>query len=167
MRLLSMIFILLGVSIAQAQIVIAPAFTYRDTQVEDNVTVESDALVVDVKAGYLHGSGLYLGANYSLEKSNDDDGFSVGPTVGYAHYSGFYALFTYYVLAEYETAAGNEYTEGMGPQVDLGWVFPLTSVMSLGPQISYKSISYDKQNDISDEITVSEIQPYISVWFHF
>lgn len=180
MRLLSMVFILLGVSLAQAQIVFAPAVTYRSVDADQAgaQVVKSSGLIADLRLGYMHSSGLFLGGMYSINNidhfDDEDKGYSAGPTIGYSHYSGFYTLFTYHIIGQLELGRSTptqKFTNGMGPQVDLGWVFPLTSSFSLGPQITYKALTYSKQDLGGTETTVdtavTEINPYIAFWFHF
>ena len=101
--------------------------------------------------------------------SYNQKGFAAGPTVGYSHYSGFYTLFTYFLMAEFKVDSTNTFTDGMGPQVDIGWAFPLTSSFHIGPQITYRSITFDKQDPgaVSVEITRTDLVPAINLWFNF
>lgn len=176
MRLITALVVLFSVSLSQAQIIFAPAVTYTTTKVRDNsagaTSVDSKTSVYDLKLAYLHASGLYLGGMYSITSAGDDDAFAAGPTLGYSHYSGFYALFTYHLMSQYKFADGSKFNDGMGAQIDLGWVFPLTSMFSMGPQISYRSINYKKAEsaggtETTIDQTVSTLSPFISLWFQF
>lgn len=176
MRFITLTLLLLAFNVSQAaQIVFAPAFSYIKEESSDKNNSANDSedkrTLIDLKLGYLHHSGLYLGGLYSTNKYNDDKQMAVGPTLGYSHYSGFYALFTYHLMSKYESSSGAELTDGMGAQVDVGWVFPLTSVFSIGPQISYRSINYKKLESSGTDVTIdqtrSSMNPYISLWFQF
>lgn len=164
--------VLLTTVSASAEIVFAPAASYFKIEDENQgVTSETEISSYDLKLGYVGASGLYLGGMYQMSKLNDTDAMAVGPTLGFSHYSGFYALFTYFLMAEQEVDATTELTDGMGPQVDIGWVFPVTRMFMIGPQISYRSISYDKLDSggasVDADYTRSNILPYISLWFRF
>lgn len=177
MRILTGLIILVATSVASAQIVFAPSFSYFTQKLEDNGTTTSDTKMTfyDFRLGYLHSSGLYLGGMYSMTNfdsgSGGQKGFAAGPTIGFSHYSGFYALFTYFLMAEQDLDATTKYTDGMGPQVDVGWAFPVTAMFHLGPQITYRSISYDKidvnGSSQTADATWSNIIPAINLWFNF
>lgn len=167
----------LTVATAQAEIVFAPAASYfkQEDETDGVASGEMEFSTYDFKLGYVGGSGLYLGGMYQMRKGSiagvDASGTAVGPTLGFNHYSGFYALFTYFLMATEEVAPSVEFTDGMGPQIDVGWVFPITRVFMIGPQISYRSIGYDKVDNAGTEtdtdFTRSNILPYISLWFRF
>lgn len=178
MKFLVVISVLLSVVTAHAEIVFSPAASYFKTEDEVDGTSVSEMTLstYDLRLGYVHHSGLYLGGMYQMSKrsygpGSSDKGYAAGPTLGYNHYSGFYALFTYFLVAEHDYPAPNKITDGMGPQVDVGWVFPLTHMFFIGPQISYRSIGYDKietpAGSTNTEVTRSDILPYISLWFRF
>jgi hypothetical protein len=184
MRLVTLLFVLFVCHVSQAQqIIFAPAVSYTKESVRNATnpvavsTVEGKTLSADLKLAYLHYSGLYLGGLYSLMNEDGLDGAvenrqrSFGPTLGYSHYSGFYALFTYFLMSEYKDVTGDKFKDGMGAQVDLGWVFPLTSMFSIGPQLSYRAIKYDKASisgaDQTVDVTISDFRPYVSLWFQF
>lgn len=164
--------VLLTTVSASAEIVFAPAASYFKTEDDNQGSVsESEISSYDLKLGYVGASGLYLGGMYQMSKFGDDAGMAAGPTLGFNHYSGFYALFTYFLIAEQELNSTTELTDGMGPQVDIGWVFPVTRMFMIGPQISYRSISYDKVDSggasADTDFTRTNILPYISLWFRF
>lgn len=172
MRFLVVLGLLMTVVTAQAEIVFSPSFSYFKEEVESSgVTSETEMSTYDFKLGYLGGSGLFLGGMYQMRSSGDLDGSAAGPTLGFSHYSGFYALFTYFVMATQDLDATTELTDGMGPQIDVGWVFPITRVFMLGPQITYRSIGYDKVESggisADADVTQSTILPYITLWFRF
>lgn len=158
---------------AQAEINFSPSFSYFKLEDENGgaATSELELTTYDFKLGYVHSSGLFLGGMYQMSKFNDDQATAVGPTLGFKHYSGFYALFTYFLMAEQESGASTTFTDGMGPQIDVGWMFPLTYMFYIGPQISYRSINYSKVDisgaSVETDFTRSNVLPYISLWFRF
>lgn len=173
MKFLVILGIFFSVVSAHAEIVFAPAVSYLKVEEEaDGVsTGETELSSYDLKLGYVHNSGLYLGGMYQMSKRNDDKGFAAGPTLGFSHYTGFYALFTYFLVAEHDQVSPVQWTDGMGPQVDVGWVFPITHMFFIGPQVSYRSITYDKVEgpggSTNFENTRSQVLPYVSLWFRF
>ncbi|MCB0378311.1 MAG: hypothetical protein KDD33_07450 [Bdellovibrionales bacterium] len=187
MKKILMIFAILGLSaVAQAQIVFSPGVTYQSyDQTESqvgNTDSQVDGYILDLRFGYLMPMGLYLGGMYSMASGlgavggNGDDtkGFSVGPTVGYYSMMGFYSLLTYHIMGETEKTIYSQtstFTGAKGPQVDIGWVFPLSSFFSIGPQITWKSIEFSKIEGGGSEADTNykqtSIQPYISLWFMF
>jgi len=170
MRLLFTLSLVLFALSAQAQIVFAPSAAYTKVEQDDNTGTPAEFVVAayDLKLGYLHSSGLYLGGMYSIGELGDEKNFRAGPTVGFNHYSGFYALFTYHLIGEQDTGPGTGYEDGMGPQIDIGWVFPLTAMFHIGPQITWTSIKYDKdETGTAIDETHTFITPALSLWFKF
>ena len=174
MRILLGLIILVATSVASATIVFSPSFSYMTEKTENAGTTASEYTksFYDFRLGYLHSSGLFLGGMYSMssyDRGFNQKGFAVGPTIGFSHYSGFFALFTYFLMAELDVDATNTMTDGMGPQIDIGWAFPITSMFHLGPQITYRSITFDKidPSSTSIDVTQSDIVPAINLWFNF
>jgi hypothetical protein len=165
----------LGSSLARAQFVLNPAFTYMSHTVETNVGKgESTLLSVDLHAGYLMSSGLFLGGFYGYETegsvNTDFNATSLAPTIGYFG-DGFLALFSYHFMASRETGVNSKLVDGSGPQIDIGYVLPVTGSFSIGPQFRWRSIDYDKEEQNGVETAVSykitQIHPMISLWFQF
>jgi hypothetical protein len=174
MRFILGILLLFVTSMASANIVFSPSFSYMAEEQENAgvTTSEYTKSFYDFRLGYLSASGLYLGGIYSMssyDQGYNQKGFAVGPTVGYKHYAGFFALFSYYLMAELKVDATSTLTDGMGPQVDIGWAFPLTSSFHIGPQITYRSITFDKIDPgaVAVEITQTDLVPAINLWFNF
>lgn len=179
------IFIILAIlgftATASANIVIAPSIGYvsdkQKSTTPSSFDTEQTATNIDIKAGYILPMGLYLGAMYSSlsyktcsgSTCSTSPGYNIGPTVGYFSNTGFYALLTYYIMGE--VGDTTKYTGAKGPQVDLGWIFPLSAYFSIGPQLSYKTVSYDKIENsgtsIDTDYTHSYIAPYLTLWFMF
>jgi hypothetical protein len=74
-------------------------------------------------------------------------------------------------MAEQDLDATNTLTDGMGPQIDVGWAFPITATFHLGPQITYRSVGFDKLEtsgvSADADVTLSYIMPAINLWFNF
>lgn len=182
MRIFTGLLFLVATSVASAQIVFAPSISYTTQEIDNGSGGVSKEKIMfgDLRLAYLHSSGLFLGGTYSMAKLGDEtnstDGFSVGPTIGFSHYSGFYALFTYFLMSEQEVVNSgviDTRTDGMGPQIDVGWAFPLTAMFHLGPQITYRSVAYDKLDSAGGgastdvDVTLSYMMPSIMLWFNF
>ncbi|MCJ8277214.1 MAG: hypothetical protein HRT44_06405 [Bdellovibrionales bacterium] len=164
---------LIMASSAWGSIVFAPGLIYESVDTENNgVSSSSDRLNLDLKFGYVLPMGLYLGGMYNMDQYGDDlEANSIGATVGYYSMMGFYSLFTYHFMGERDVNATTKYTGAAGPQIDIGWVFPLSSFFAIGPQLSYKSLEFSKievgsvETDTNDKRTV--IEPSVSLWFMF
>jgi hypothetical protein len=172
MRFLIVISLIFASFTSQAAIIFAPGLAYtKDTTTVDGTKTESKRTSLDLRLLYLHQSGLLLGGMYAMTSINDDDQTAVGPSLGYNAKNGFFALFTYFLVSEYKFSSGGKYKDGMGPQIDIGWVFPLTESIYLGPQLSYRSVSYSKidsgGNSVSTDTTVANTTPYITLWLKF
>lgn len=160
--------------IASANIVFSPGLSYLSSDVDNNgATSESSNLRADVRLGYVMPMGLYLGGMYAHlsndSGSSDSSGSLIGPTVGYSSMMGFYTLLTYHIIGE--VGDTTKFTGGKGPQIDIGWVFPLSSGFAIGPQFTYRSISFDKVEtggvSTDTDYTETTIAPYLSLWFMF
>jgi len=165
---------------AAASVVFSPGLSYTSSNTEDSAatSVESSSFRADVRLGYIFDMGLYVGAMYQVDSTNDDitdpTSYNVGPTLGYYHSKGFYGLVTYHLIGDSKNVLvdGDKYTDAQGPQVDIGWVFPLASSFYIGPQVTWKQIKYGNYEDAAEvasaaDRTVSEIRPYLSLWFMF
>jgi hypothetical protein len=177
MRILTGILFVLATSVASAQIVFSPSVSYMTEETEvSGVSSEYNKMFLDFRLGYLHASGLFLGGMYSMSSLADGNdshkGYAVGPTLGFSHYSGFYTLFTYFLMAEQDQMNGTDTaTDGMGPQIDIGWAFPVTATFHIGPQLTYRSVTYDKMDQSGTSVTLestrTDIMPAINLWFNF
>lgn len=177
-------------TVAQAQFIFSPGIHYTSSTVTQqfptgDVESKTDGMAIDLRLGYIMPMGLYLGGMYSIQSGvvanrlsigTDDDrsGSLIGPTIGYYSMMGFYLLGTYHITGK--TRAENsgshiEYSGGKGPQVDMGWVFPLASSFAIGPQLTYTSIEYSEVDTNTGSATTgyktSDIRPYVTLWFMF
>lgn len=176
--------VVLGISAtASANLVLSPALGYYTNKQDATQPgaiaqdTETSELRADIRLGYVLPMGLYLGGMYShLGQESctngscaDSSGFLVGPSLGYHSLTGFYTLLTYHIMGEQGDAA--KFTGGKGPQVDLGWVFPISSYVAIGPQITWRSVEYDKLEvggtSQDTDFKTTSIAPYVSLWFMF
>ena len=179
-RILPFLITLLITPPVLAQLVVSPGIGYYSSTTEENGnSVESKQTRIDGRFGYILPMGLYLGGLYAHTSGEsclsgfgcaDEDSFSVGPSIGYFSMMGFYTMFTYHIMGEKGDA--DKYTGAQGPQVDLGWVFPLTSYFSIGPQLTWRSIEYEKYEAagvpaVDSDRKETNIAPYVSLWFMF
>ena len=175
--ILASVSLLIFSSYGQAQVVFSPGLAYlSDTQEQTDPTssnVETSQLRADIRLGYILPMGLYVGGMYAYNSvdvnGTDSTGFLAGPSVGYHSMMGFYTMLTYHILGE--TGDTTKFTGAKGPPVDIGWVFPLTSSFALGPQITYRSVEFDKietaGSSIDTDLKQTSIAPYLSLWFMF
>lgn len=167
--------ITLGASFAQAQFVLNPNVTYTSDKTEgDAGDGESSRFSLDLRAGFVGSSGLFLGGTYGYEAldfgAGDDAKFSsIAPTVGYFG-GNFLAMLSYHFIAETDFGPG-KYTEGAGPQVDVGYVLPVNSNFAIGPQLRWRSIEYGKVEagggEMEASITRTSLEPMVNLWFTF
>ena len=182
MKLVMILSALLLISqVSVAQVIFSPGIGYYSTETETTDPAPSSSSStenrIDLRFGYVLPMGLYVGGMYSMVDSetcsgstcSDNSGFLAGPTIGYNSYTGFYALMTYHIMGE--QGDGTKFTGGTGPQVDLGWVFPLSAYFSIGPQITYRSIEFAERESngvtVDTDRTATSIAPYLSLWFMF
>ena len=170
---------LLASNIAFAQLVISPGVGYYSSDVESTqgitANTERTETRIDARVGYVLPMGLYLGGMYSHNNVDfgvaDGTGNLMGPTVGYYSMMGFYTLLTYHIVGEFEFDASSKITGAKGPQVDVGWIFPISAYFGIGPQITWRSIEYDKVEgggtSVDTDYKDTSIAPYVSLWFMF
>ena len=94
MRIFTGILFLFVTSLASAEIAFSPSFSYITEKDENSGVISEDNMTFfDFRLGYVHESGLFLGAMYSManysDATNSNRGFSVGPTLGFSHHTGF------------------------------------------------------------------------------
>ena len=161
---------------AMGSIVLSPGVAYKTSSVEvSGAKTESNQMLIDGRLGYVLPMGLYVGGMYSILNQGDEvdsnGGHLMGPSIGYYSMMGFYTLLTYHILGEMDTSSTQTLTGGKGPQIDIGWVFPISSFFAIGPQMSYRSVEFDKVENsgvsTDTDYKATTIQPYLSLWFMF
>ena len=168
-----------AVSIAQDAnipgVLITPSLSIRQTA--GNTTGGQTNYLVNFKAGYRLTEGLYFGMALSQQIANGVGAVNqvaIGNSVGY--YLGKFSMVgTYFLIAtQDETLLTGDIrrTEGSGFQLDLNVLFPVTEKISFGPTLTYKTVTFLKQESaagtyIADKHTESYIYPYITMSFVF
>lgn len=178
MKLLALAMVLVG-SVANAQFVISPSVSYISTKYEGTQNAvtpsEATATYVDARVGYIMPMGFYFGGMYSnISGNSGTSGYNVGPSIGFHDMSGFYGILTYHLAGQMDvgTTTGTvTFKNPAGPQVDVGWIVPVTSMFHVGPQVTWRSLKYSKANiagvEVDTDQKITNIQPYITFWFMF
>jgi hypothetical protein len=136
--------------------------------------------LIDLKAGYLLSSGLYLGAAYTTNAYAQTSGNTTttlnltayGLSIGY-FYNGFYGIFNYDLSSEYQISNSTKYTSGTGTDFDLGYRFIVGTNVAIGPSVSVKTLTYTKVSTNGTEVALTnnyvhgEVYPYVTLWFMF
>ncbi len=169
--LVCLVSFLLLTTVSQAAVVFSPAVSYLSFETEEGgVSSESSVTYVDARLGYILPMGIYLGGMYAIENNENNSSYYGGLSVGYYN-SGFSLIGTYHLLGEYDPDGASKYTGASGIQVDLSYAFMVASNFALGPQISYRSVEYDKLevSGVEFDSTRKETQilPMINLWFMF
>ncbi len=131
---------------------------------------ESTTTLLSGKVGYTMPSGLYFGGVY--DSRTDESGAklersSLGATVGF-HRGGWFIDGSYYLSSTMKFSSGSELKEGSGFGVDIGRNFDIASNVYLGLQVSWKSFSYKKIDDLDSENKVkSELLPLVNIGLTF
>ena len=178
MKLLPILLSLVIATPALAAFVFSPNVGYYSQEREETLPADSSykttELRLDARIGYILPMGLYVGGMYASTNSDDgttnNGGSMIGPTIGYYSMMGFYSLFTYHIIGELEEGV-SKYTGAQGPQADIGWIFPISSFFAIGPQLTWRSIEYDKLEtagvSVESNRKDTSIAPYVSLWFMF
>lgn len=144
---------------------------------------QGTTVLLDFNIGYQMGNGLYLGLLYASDSGESKNSSGVttkatasgyGPSIGYMK-NGWFGHFHYILSSEYDsnTSTTAKWTKGTGMQVDVGYMMPVSSVFSLGVEMSYRSLEYgtfkdDTGTDITDnKRKVSDMMPRLRLTFIF
>jgi hypothetical protein len=162
-----------------AGVTLFPSFFYSSSTDELTTKTETNNLFLNLRLGYTMSSGLYLGGIYEMENSESkttstakSEQSAYGASVGYV--SNFYVIGSYFLSAEIKGSGGiTSYTTGTGFGADLGYTF-MMGKWGFGPELSYKSITYEKtkaangrETTLSKKYTSSDIIPYFAFKFVF
>ena len=164
---------------AQAQWLFSPTFTYESSEVkpDSGAATKQTFTAIHARVGYILSNRFYVGGIYEQETWNSGGTFSpkitgFGPSVGYVSEKGFNVILHYLYGAQYEQSTTFKRTAGAGPQIDVGYSFELNSTFALGPQITYRSVTFSKsetngvEND-DDKITYTDLRPMIALFVKF
>lgn len=130
---------------------------------------ENTLLIYDLKIGYLM-DNLYLGFIHDSKtvtsNSSDDKRTGNGLTVGY-HNKGWFADFSYFLTMDREWGS-TKLSKGTGMGFDVGYNAMLGSAFFAGAQLSYKKITYEEVNSVSQtNKETSELYPMINLGVMF
>ncbi|MGE3973880.1 MAG: hypothetical protein AB7F59_05065 [Bdellovibrionales bacterium] len=126
-------------------------------QATKTVNTRTDMMVA---LGYLTDMGLFIGGTYYNGTHNTQESLgdattsdtkrtyqAYGPTLGFAG-DMFYIFGTYHLAPLYTTGTDSlktTFTGGTGYQVDIGVTFWFNGQIGLGPQLTYYTATYTKQ----------------------
>lgn len=146
---------------AQA-VIFAPAFNYTSNWVDSS---ESSSLMIDLRLGTLVGTSFYVGGIYHIERDDaggsNTNGYAAGPSAGL--YLGNFSLIGSYHLVAARKTGSSELTDGTGPQIDIAYAFDLGSNVKMGPQFTWREITYDKPTNVK----IGSMKPYVAFFFEF
>lgn len=155
-------------------VMLFPSFTVQREQ--GQLSGDQNGIPYAVRFGYLTSYGLYVGMIYSQVQNIGDYSFreaSVGNSIGY-FYSNASLIVSYFLTSTIdESGAGKIYhrSEGSGLEIDLSLMFPLVWGINIGPMLSYKSLSYNKQEANGSiqggTYAESSMYPYVGLQFTF
>ena len=178
-KLLAMTLCLLLAAPAVASFVLSPNISYITNDVEETQptpgnTSELGETRIDAKLGYILPMGLYVGGMYSSVSlksgATSNSGSLIGPSIGYYSPMVFYTMLTYIIMGEQDLGP-TTMTGAKGPQIDIGWVFPLSAYFAIGPQMTWRSVEFDKAEtggvSVDTDHTRTSIAPYLTLWFMF
>lgn len=143
-------------------------FMYNSTDDNGTSKVEAKNSIYDIKLGYLTGSGLYLGAIYTIRNldngTTSKDGKQLGGSLGYVASNGFFVQGHYIASAEF-----GDLKEGSGYQGDVGFITNVTGAFIVGVELTYRSIEYKKDdtNPSAPKYKKDELLPMLTVGFVF
>lgn len=171
---------------AYAQYAFSPTISVHSEKVTDlSPSPLSDQdrriAVIDFRFGRLFNitaSQIFLGAIYKFEdetfSEGDMRGFLLGPSLGWSK-NAMSAMFTYHLMGQRRYSyLGSEikYTNGHGVQLDFAYTPEVLPRFGLGPQISYRSITYDKSQvstlpAASQPYETSGLSMALALWWGF
>ncbi|RME17066.1 MAG: hypothetical protein D6797_03250 [Bdellovibrio sp.] len=166
---------------------LSPTFSYTNSNVDLDNTLfsggdsDSTSTSYDIKLGWTTGAGLYLGGLLSVTTSDSSAASyspqvtSYGLSVGYVASNGFYFLGHYFLSSVYDSpvSSTSSFENGSGFQFDLGFLYYFNSSFALGPQITYRNLSWKKYKSsstataVDSSNSVSNIAPQIALAFTF
>jgi hypothetical protein len=160
--------LLLAPQIAFAGFSLNPSYGVYKTGTQDSMSQ------LELRVGYEFEMGLYLGGFYSLASQkfiDDSNDYYVGVQAGYV-YKGVYGLLGYVLNGDQDlTSGGIKYSGAHGLQVTAGYRVLLMEDVYIGPEFTYRKISFKDielagiANTASrrDEVVI----PSLAVYFAF
>lgn len=144
----------------------------------------SSSMNMDLNAGYLMGSGLYLGALYVSDSNeyslNGGTTTTKGKATGMGVTAGYmkngWLVHGHYILSaetDSDTSTADKWTKGTGIQFDFGYIMPISGVFNMGMQLTYSSVEYGTSvnnagtEDTSNKRKITGISPKLRFTFIF
>jgi hypothetical protein len=159
---------------ATSGVMLFPSFTVQREQ--GQLSGDQNGIPFAFRLGYLTSFGLYFGMLYSQVQNIGDYSYreaSIGNSIGY-FYSNASLIATYFLSSTVdESGGGRSYhrSEGSGIELDLAMMFPLVWGINIGPMLSYKSLTYNKQESSGaiqgGTFSESTMYPYIALQVTF
>lgn len=147
-------------------IILQGAFTIRQT--DDAVQNSIYTNKVDINLLYFVRGGPTFGFRYLIESRSEsgtnESGEGYGPSAGYYWERGWFILGHYDILSKIGT-----WTNGEGPQIDLGYLEHIGGQFHIGFQISDRTTTYktDKSSSLSEFRTVHDTYPSFTLMYLF
>ena len=154
-------------------------FRTRSEIVAGGAASTTQYLDVVPSLGYQYSDLLYFGVNYRYTNESGSGGYkfsggAYGPTVVLTN-SNFLFSLAYYLGGDltksYDGSADTKYSSGSGPEVSIGYLFPVAGSFAWGPEFMYSDIKYTSTQvsgvTTSSTYEISGIEPYIALFFYF
>lgn len=161
----------------------ASAMYLINNNTNGNTTTSTNQTLLDGVAGYRFSSPLFLGGLYSYDSTSSTTTNSPTSTNVYTSYGAtvgldtgdWYLLGTYIIGSEDDNTSNNiktAYTGGSGYQFSLGYRIMVTSNFGIGPEVTYRYLSYTTQQvggaaSTSATVNHTALLPYISFTYAF
>ena len=171
LRLIAFAFVFFYNPLSHAELYFSPSLFYKTSEEGPSGSeTERTETYYDIRLGYGMTTGLYFGGIYSgMTHEINDVEFtrsSYGASIGYVS-DGWFLMGHYFIKSEYEVGSNAKYTDGSGFQADVGYWFKAFSQLSIGPQITYRTLSYEKLESggasVDAEYEHKEFMPYLSL----
>jgi len=139
---------------------------------------EFTATHLNVKFGYVWGSGFYTGAIYtsgsfaqtSSGSTNTDNRTGYGVTLGYYN-SGWHIAGSYLINSTYTLYNNNSFTNGSSYVGDFGYTAVVAGSFFIGGGLAYDSFNWTQQTvsgvTTSQNNTQTDLYPVLSLGFQF
>jgi len=132
---------------------LVPSLFYSNSESKNNDTgdkTQETNLFISTRLGVTLKGGLYIGAIYDLETTDDGtdklETSNMSLSLGFTE-NGSYIVLHYFMDTSREISSTTTYT-GKGKGVDFGHHFKIGNTFSLGAQISFRTIQFDT-SDVS------------------
>lgn len=132
----------------------------KDDNKDSPPATEVKLTIYDLKLGYVMSSNIYLGAIYANENkdvvTSEEDIKATGVSLGYYHV-GWFALGHYFLQTEKTFSSSDTKLSGKsGHQIDLGYLYGMSSSFVIGPQITYKNYEFSKQDPGGTDVKITK-----------